>query len=259
MISGAAEGIMNKLNLHDATGAYMQESIHILVADDEKEIRDLLKKYLERETYEVDTACNGEEASKLLEEKNYDLAILDVMMPAMDGLEVCRRVRNQTNIPIIMLTARDQEVDKVVGLSLGADDYITKPFSINELVARVKAHLRRFRVLGSAGEYNDSAVIQFSDLTLNLNQYTLKRNGEEIALTAKEFELLKFFASHPQQVYTKAQLFRHVWESEYIEDDNTIMVHISRLRNKIEADPANPVFIQTVWGIGYKFSSDSHA
>jgi DNA-binding response OmpR family regulator len=207
----------------------------------------------------VDTASTGEEALKFLENRSYDLAILDVMMPNIDGLEVCRRVRNQTNIPILMLTAKDQEIDKVVGLSLGADDYITKPFSINELIARVKAHLRRFRVLGSADPHNEAEIIHFGDLTLNLNQYTLTRNKLEITLTAKEFELLKFLARHPQQVYTKAQLFRHVWDSEYIEDDNTIMVHISRLRNKIEEDSANPVFIQTVWGIGYKFSGDTHA
>ncbi|MCE1254263.1 MAG: response regulator transcription factor [Anaerolineae bacterium] len=229
--------------------------VQILVADDETEIRDLLKKYLERETYRVTLAPDGEQALLLLETQKFDLALLDVMMPKVDGLEVCRRIRLKTNIPVLMLTAKDQEIDKVVGLSLGADDYITKPFSINELVARVKAHLRRFQVLGSeASAALESSLIRFGEFSLDIQQYSLKHENEPILLTAKEFELLKFLASHPQQVFTKAQLFRQVWDADYIEDDNTIMVHISRLRYKIESDPANPLFIQTVWGIGYKFN-----
>jgi|SRR5690625_716478 len=229
------------------------ENIRILIADDEKEIRDLLKKYLERELYQVDVAVNGEEALQSFDKHSYNLLILDLMMPKVDGIEVCRRLRAKTNVPIMMLTAKDHEVDKVLGLGIGADDYITKPFSINEVVARVKALMRRFLVLGSDDKSLEKTSIKFKDLTLDLKKYTLIVAEEEIALTAKEFELLRFLASQPEQVFTKTQLFRNVWGSNYIEDDNTVMVHIRKLRKKIEVDPSNPKFIQTIWGIGYKF------
>ncbi|WP_459503925.1 response regulator transcription factor [Bacillus sp. C1] len=229
------------------------EDIRILIADDEKEIRDLLKKYLERELYTVDIAINGEEALRLFEQNNYNLIILDLMMPKVDGIEVCRRLRNTTNIPILMLTAKDHEVDKILGLSIGADDYITKPFSINEVVARVKALMRRFLVLGGNASVQEKSPLKFKGLTIDVNKYIVNVDDKEISLTGKELELLKFFASNPEQVFTKTQLFRNVWDSNYIEDDNTVMVHIRKLRKKIEVDPSNPKFIQTVWGIGYKF------
>jgi len=234
-------------------------NIRILVADDEKEIRDLVKKYLERELYQVDTAVDGEEALRLFESHKYDLILLDLMMPKIDGIEVCRRLRNLTNIPILMLTAKDQEIDKILGLGIGADDYMTKPFSINELVARIKAHLRRFLVLGSEADASvdaEASLIRYKGLAIDLKQYTATIGGNVIALTAKEFELLKFFASHPEQVFTKTQIFRQVWGSAYLEDDNTVMVHIRKLRKKIEVDPSDPRWIQTVWGIGYKFAGE---
>ncbi|MEN1939411.1 response regulator transcription factor [Paenibacillus sp. 102] len=229
------------------------EDIRVLIADDEKEIRDLLKRYLERELYTVDIAINGEEALRLFEQNKYNLIILDLMMPKVDGIEVCRRLRNETNIPILMLTAKDHEVDKILGLSIGADDYITKPFSINEVVARVKALMRRFLVLGSNACTQEKTLLTFKGLTIDVKKYTVNVDGKEISLTGKELELLKFFASNPEQVFTKTQLFRNVWDSNYIEDDNTVMVHIRKIRKKIEIDPSNPKFIQTVWGIGYKF------
>ncbi|MFD0768779.1 response regulator transcription factor [Bacillus sp. CGMCC 1.60114] len=229
------------------------EGVRVLIADDEKEIRDLLKKYLERELYTVDIAINGEETIRLFEQNKYNLIILDLMMPKIDGIEVCRRLRDKTNIPILMLTAKDQEVDKILGLSIGADDYITKPFSINEVVARVKALMRRFLILGSNANTQEKTILTFKGLTIDLKKYTVNVNGKEISLTGKELELLKFFASNPEQVFTKTQLFRNVWDSNYIEDDNTVMVHIRKLRKKIEANPSDPKFIQTVWGIGYKF------
>ncbi|MEH7017208.1 response regulator transcription factor [Bacillus sp. JJ63] len=229
------------------------EDVRVLIADDEKEIRDLLKKYLERELYTVDIAINGEEAIRLFEQNKYNLIILDLMMPKVDGIEVCRRLRDKTNIPILMLTAKDQEVDKILGLSIGADDYITKPFSINEVVARVKALMRRFLILGSNANTQEKTILTFKGLTIDLKKYTVNVNGKEISLTGKELELLKFFTSNPEQVFTKTQLFRNVWDSNYIEDDNTVMVHIRKLRKKIEANPSDPKFIQTVWGIGYKF------
>ncbi|MFD1451793.1 MULTISPECIES: response regulator transcription factor [Oceanobacillus] len=229
------------------------ENIQILIADDEKEIRDLLKKYLEREQYQIDLAIDGDEAFQLFDRKQYHLVILDLMMPKLDGIEVCRRLRAKTNVPIMMLTAKDQEIDKLLGLGIGADDYITKPFSIHEVVARVKALLRRAFIREMDNSFLEKSSITFKDLTINLKNYTLTIAGKEIPLTAKEFELLKFLASQPEQVFTKTQLFRNVWGSDYIEDDNTVMVHIRKLRKKIETDPSNPKFIQTVWGIGYKF------
>ncbi|ATO50325.1 response regulator transcription factor [Brevibacillus laterosporus] len=234
------------------------EDIRVLIVDDEKEIRDLLRKYLERELYQVDVAVNGEEALQMFEKNKYNLMILDVMMPKVDGIEVCRRLRNKTNIPILMLTAKDHEIDKILGLGIGADDYITKPFSINEVVARVKAIMRRFLLLGSDSSSHENTLITFRGITIDLKKYTVHLAGEEISLTAKEFELLKFFASHPEQVFTKTQLFRNVWNSEYLEDDNTVMVHIRKLRMKIEANPSEPKYIQTVWGIGYKFVGEKN-
>ncbi|MEZ2737608.1 response regulator transcription factor, partial [Aneurinibacillus aneurinilyticus] len=183
------------------------KEIRVLIADDEKEIRDLLKKYLERELYKVDVAVNGEEALTLFDQNKYNLIILDLMMPKIDGIEVCRRLRNKTNVPILMLTAKDHEIDKILGLSIGADDYITKPFSINEVVARVKALMRRFLILGSDGNSYEKTLIKFKGITIDLKKYTVIIAGEEVSLTAKEFELLKFFASHPEQVFTKTPLF----------------------------------------------------
>ncbi len=232
------------------------EDIRVLIAEDDRGISDLLKKYLERELYRADVAVNGEEALRLFDNNSYNLVILDLMMPKIDGIEVCRRLRNQTNVPILMLTAKDQESEKILGLGIGADDYITKPFSIGEVVARVKALLRRFLILGSEGIAQEKTMIRYKGISVDLKKYAVHVGGEEIALTAKEFELLKFFVSHPEQVFTKTQLFRHVWDSHYIEDDNTVMVHIRKLRKKIEADPSNPQWIQTVWGIGYKFTGD---
>lgn len=229
------------------------KDIRILIADDDKEIRNLLKIYLERELYMVDTAINGDEALQLFNQNNYNLVILELMMPKVYGIEVCRKLRDKTNVPILMLTAKDHEVDKILGLSIGADDYITKPFSIHEVVARVKALMRRFLVLGSNINVQEKTTLTFKGLTIDLNTYTVHTNKEEINLTGKELELLKFFTSNPGQVFTKTQLFRNVWDDNYIEDDNTVMVHIRKLRKKIEIDPSNPKFIQTVWGIGYKF------
>ncbi|WP_423748308.1 response regulator transcription factor [Bacillus cereus] len=186
------------------------KDIRILIADDDKEIRNLLKIYLERELYMVDTAINGEEALHLFNQNKYNLVILDLMMPKIDGIEVCKKLRDKTNVPILMLTAKDHEVDKILGLSIGADDYITKPFSIHEVIARVKALMRRFLVLGSNNTAQEKTTLSFKGLTINLNTYTVHTNKEEISLTGKELELLKFFTSNPGQVFTKTQLFRNV-------------------------------------------------
>lgn len=234
------------------------QPIRVLVADDEREIRELVKKYLERELYAVDTASNGEEALRLFELNKYNLVVLDLMMPYIDGVEVCRRIREKSNVPLLMLTAKDEEMDKIVGLGIGADDYMTKPFSIHELIARSKAQLRRFMILGSEaiGSAKEDTLLRFTGLIIDTKKYTVMRDGQEVHLTAKEFELLKLFAAHPEQVFTKTQIFRQVWGSQYIEDDNTVMVHIRKLRLKVESNPSEPKLIQTVWGIGYKFAGE---
>lgn len=229
------------------------KEVNVLIVDDEMEILNLLRMYLEREGYNVDSASDGQEGLLLFTRKRYDLIILDVMMPKVDGIEVCKRLRNQTNAPIVMLTAKGDEIDKVLGLRIGADDYITKPFSMNEFVARINAHLRRYFVLSGGAWSPENSVIAFRNLKIDLKSYVVHRGDNEIQLTAKEFELLKFFANNPNQVFTKAQIFKNVWDDTYIEDDNTVMVYIRRLRKKIEENPDKPKFIQTVWGIGYKF------
>lgn len=231
-----------------------------MVADDEKEIRDLLKMYLQRETYLVDAAADGEEALRLFGCGTYHLVLLDLMMPKVDGIEVCRAIRTKSNVPILMLTAKDQELDKVLGLAVGADDYVTKPFGIHELVARIKALTRRYMVLGSdsAAVRQEQQLIRVNGLEIDRTKCIVKKNGQGIALTAKEYELLVFLASHPEQVFTKTQLFRQVWNSDYLEDDNTVMVHIRRLRTKIEDNPSEPRLILTVWGLGYRFAGEAH-
>lgn len=235
--------------------ANSSEEIRILVADDEVEIGQLVKKYLQLEQYQVDLVTDGQAVLEQFAKHSYQLVILDVMMPKVDGIEACRQLRQQSNVPIMMLTAKGEELDKVLGLRMGADDYITKPFSIHELVARVKSQLRRFLVLGSEQNIDSEEVMRFGQLEIDCKRVLVQRNGVEVQLTAKEFELLRFMASHPDQVFTKNQLFSHVWRDDYLGDDNTVMVHIRRLRKKIETNPDNPSFIQTIWGIGYKFSS----
>lgn len=231
--------------------------VNVLVADDDREIRELIKTYLEREQYEVNTAADGTEALVRFNAGRYDLALLDVMMPGIDGLELCRQIRSRSNIPIVMLTAKDGETDKIIGLGIGADDYITKPFSIHEVVARVRSLMRRYLVLGASGTADDGdPVLRYKGLRIDAKTYTATVRGDTVALTAKEFELLQFLASHPEQVFTKIQLFRQLWDNGYIEDDNTVMVHIRKLRVKIEEDPSNPKWIRTVWGIGYKFTGE---
>jgi len=232
------------------------KQIRVLIADDDREIRELIKTYMERELYETDTAADGEEAIRLFDPGRHSLVMLDLMMPKVDGIEVCRQIRSKSNVPIVMLTAKDLETDKIVGLGIGADDYITKPFSIAEVIARVKALMRRYLILGSELLPPEQETMKFKGLTMELKTYTVQVAGEPVPLTAKEFELLKFLASRPGQVFTKTQLFRNVWDSQYLEDDNTVMVHIRKLRLKIEPDPSNPQYIQTVWGIGYKFAGE---
>jgi DNA-binding response OmpR family regulator len=224
----------------------------VLVVDDEPNIVEVVSAYLQRELFNVVTASDGEEALKKVAEVSPDLLVLDVMLPRIDGLEVCRRVRTTSNIPIIMLTARGEETDKLVGLGIGADDYLTKPFSPRELVARIKAVLRRSQT-SSAPEPGAGASLRFPGLKINPKTRTVETDSGQVELTAKEFDLLYFLASHPQEVFTRTQLLDQVWDYSYYGDTSTVTVHVRRLREKIEPDPMRPRYVKTVWGVGYKF------
>ncbi len=223
----------------------------ILVADDEKDIRDLIKISLEENGYTVLTAQNGKEAWDILSAQEVHLAILDVMMPVMDGFNLLRKIREHSTLPVIFLTARTDEMDKVLGLGLGADDYLAKPFSIAELVARVGAQLRRNNEYLSPRE-KSGASITYGNLSIDKEKCCAFKNGEPIEIGAKEYKLLLHFIEHPERVFTKRQLYQAVWGEEYYFDDNTVMVHISRIRNRIEDDPQKPEYLKTIRGIGYK-------
>lgn len=228
-------------------------NINILVVEDDLEINKLINEHLSKQGYTVESVYDGEIAIDKINKEEYKLIILDLMLPKVDGEEVLRRAREKANIPIIILSAKDSQFDKILGLGLGADDYMTKPFTLEELLARVKAQLRRYIYFSVDAKKEEEKVIVSGNLELNLETYELKKGNTIIAFTAKEFELLKLFMTNPNRVFTKAQLFNLVWGEEFIGDENTVMVHIRRLRTKIEEDSSNPVYIQTVWGIGYKF------
>ena len=229
----------------------------ILVVEDDLEINRLVSEHLSREGYEVDRAFNGLEAFQRLSSGDFQMVILDVMMPVADGYEVLQKIRTMGNIPVLILSAKCGESDKIIGLGLGADDYMTKPFSMGELTARVKAQLRRYIKFSAETEADKKAlVIKHLDIEMDMDSFEVKAGGRLIALTAKEFEILKLFMQNPRKVFTKTQLFRSVWGENYLNDENTVMVHIRRLREKIEQDPSNPRYIQTVWGIGYKLKEE---
>jgi DNA-binding response OmpR family regulator len=224
----------------------------ILVVDDEPSIREVLMRYLEREGYRVEVAADGPGALRATAQVSPDLIVLDLMLPGLGGLEVCQQLRMQSMVPIIMLTARDEEADKVRGFTTGADDYITKPFSPAELVLRVKAVLRRVESAKTLAPASES-VLRFGDLTISPAFRRVELAGRVIDLSAKEFDLLAFLANHAGQVFTRNQLLQQVWDYDYYGDSSTVTVHISRLREKLEPDPTQPDYIKTVWGVGYKF------
>ena len=231
----------------------------ILIADDEENITDVCTRYLQREGYEVLSAKDGEEALQLWQTEKPDLIVLDVMMPRKTGFQVCEEIRHNHDVPIIMLTARGEEMDRLMGLTMGADDYITKPFSPRELVLRVKAILRRMMRQGTgdglsgAEAKEDTGRISYPGLSISNVQRMVLANGRKVELTVKEFEMLWLLATHPEQVFSRNQLLNHVWDIDYFGDTTTVTVHIRRLREKIEPNPSDPLYIKTVWGIGYKF------
>lgn len=223
----------------------------ILIADDESDIRNLIQISLEENGYTALTAQNGKEAWDILSAQNVDLAILDVMMPVMDGFNLLRKVREHSTIPVILLTARTDDMDKVLGLGLGADDYLSKPFSIAELMARVGAQLRRNNDYLSQKKEVATRIV-YGDLSMDKEKCCAFKNGKPIELGAKEYKLLLYLMENPERVFTKRQLYRAVWDEDFYFDDNTVMVHISRIRSRIEADPQKPDYLKTIRGIGYK-------
>jgi DNA-binding response OmpR family regulator len=224
----------------------------ILLVEDEQEISELVSMYLEDERYQVLVAENGQEALKLARREKPDLIILDILLPDMDGVELCQEMRHFTNVPILFLSCKGDDIDKIVGLRVGGDDYITKPFSPSELVARIKAHLRRNRMLGATQKHNQ--VLRFPGLEIDLANHEIRNNDATIAVSAKEFQLLSILARNPNRVFNSDHLFDLIWGMEDIGDTRTVAVHISNLRKKIEPDPAKPKYIQTVRGVGYKFN-----
>jgi len=223
----------------------------ILIADDEADIRNLIKINLEENGYTVLSAQNGKEALDLLLSEDIHLAILDVMMPIMDGFNLLRKIREYNTIPVIMLTARTDDMDKVLGLGLGADDYLSKPFSVTELIARVGAQLRRSNEYLTPREKSVTTVT-YGNLSMDREKCCAFKDGKPIELGAKEYKLLLYFVENPERVFTKRQLYHAVWEEDFYYDDNTIMVHISRIRSRIEDDPQKPKYLKTIRGIGYK-------
>lgn len=224
----------------------------ILIIEDEEAIADLEKDYLELSGFEVKICNTGDEGLQTALREEFDLIVLDLMLPGLDGFEVCKKVREEKNIPIIMVSAKKEDIDKIRGLGMGADDYMTKPFSPSELVARVKAHLARYdRLVGSSNRNND--VIEIRGIRIDKTARRVIVDGEEKAFTGKEFDLLTFLAEHPNHVYTKEELFREIWDMDSIGDIATVTVHIKKIREKIEFDSAKPQYIETIWGVGYRF------
>ena len=224
----------------------------ILIIEDEEAIADLEKDYLELSDFEVTIENTGDKGLKTAMEGDFDLVILDLMLPGIDGFEVCRKIREDKNIPIIMVSAKKDDIDKIRGLGLGADDYMTKPFSPSELVARVKAHMARYdRLVGSSQKMND--IIEIRGLKIDKTARRVYVDGEERIFTTKEFDLLTFLAENPNHVYSKDELFREIWDMDSIGDIATVTVHIKKIREKIEFDSAKPQYIETIWGVGYRF------
>jgi len=227
---------------------------NILIIEDQQSIAELIKDYLEINNFGVDIKNNGLEGLEEALSKDYDLILLDLMLPDLDGFEICKKIRKEKNIPIIIISARGEDIDKIRGLGLGADDYISKPFSPNELVARVKAHLSRFNRLTGKTEKTKNEI-SIKNLTINQIARRVYLDNKEITFTTKEFEILNFLASHPNIVFSKERLYERIWGDDSYGDITTIAVHIKKIRDKIEKDPQKPRFIDTLWGSGYRFNA----
>lgn len=226
----------------------------ILIIEDETAIAELERDYLELAGYEVTIADDGEKGKQAALSEEYNLVLLDLMLPGCDGFEICKAIREAKDIPVLMVSAKKDEVDKIRGLGLGADDYMTKPFSPSELVARVKAHLQRYERLVGSG-IRENKVVETRGLRIDKTARRVFVNGEEKNFTTKEFDLLTFLAESPNRVFTKEELFREIWDMDSIGDIATVTVHIKKVREKIEADTSNPQYIETIWGVGYRFKA----
>lgn len=228
--------------------------MNLLIVEDDMEINELLKCFLEGEGYSIMSAYDGKMALELFKKNHFDLVLLDLMIPQINGISVMKRIRNNSVVPIIIISAKDSDSDKTIGLGFGADDYITKPFSMTEVLARIKAQIRRTTQYSANNNLPPSTnpVLKVKDITINLDNYTVYKKESKLELTNKEFQILKLLAENPQKVYTKAQIYSIIWNETYMSDENAVNVHVSRLRNKIEDDPKSPQYILTVWGIGYK-------
>ena len=225
---------------------------HVLIGEDDKEIREGVQIYLQSQGYVVFQAADGIEGLEILEKEEIHLAIIDIMMPRMDGIRMTMKLREKYDFPVIMLSAKSEEVDKITGLNIGADDYVTKPFSPSELVARVKAHLARYeRLIGSATPEND--IVEIRGIKIDKTARRVWVNGEEKQFTTKEFDLLTFLAENPNHVFTKEELFKEIWNMDSVGDIATVTVHIKKIREKIEMNTAKPQYIETIWGVGYRF------
>jgi DNA-binding response OmpR family regulator len=227
----------------------MSEMATILVVDDDPIVRDVVVRYLERDGHRTLVAEDGDRADELLRQEHLDLVVLDVMLPGRDGLALSRSIRSRSSLPVILLTARGEEADRIVGLELGADDYVTKPFSPRELAARVRALLRR-----ASAQSSQRSSLSFGDVVLDGDAREVRKSGDEVVLTAREFDLLWFLAANPRRVFSRDQLMASVWGYEPALDSGTLTVHIRRLRTKVEDDPARPRHLQTVWGVGYRLA-----
>ena len=225
----------------------------ILIIEDEDSIADLEKDYLELSDFTVEIAGDGIEGEKKALEEDFDLIVLDLMLPGKDGFEVCKSIREKKNVPILMVSAKKDDIDKIRGLGLGADDYMTKPFSPSELVARVKAHMARHERLVNSNAKPANKIIEIRGLKIDKTARRVWVDGEEKQFTTKEFDLLTFLAENPNHVFTKDELFREIWDMDSIGDIATVTVHIKKIREKIEFDSANPQYIETIWGVGYRF------
>jgi two-component system alkaline phosphatase synthesis response regulator PhoP len=225
----------------------------ILIVEDDRGIAELERDYLEASDFGVEIADDGPTGLQKALDEDYALIVLDIMLPGMDGFQICREIRNKKNVPILMVSARREDIDKIRGLGLGADDYVIKPFSPSELVARVKAHIARYeRLTGDTGP-QERKTIQAGELEIQVETHRVFSKGKEVTLTNREFEVLVFLASNPDIVFSKNRIFEKVWGMDALGDTATVMVHINRIREKIEPDPANPIYIETVWGAGYRF------
>lgn len=227
-------------------------SSKILIIEDEESIAELEKDYLELSGFEVQIENSGDTGLKVALEKDFDLILLDLMLPEVDGFEICKQVREKKNTPILMVSAKKDDIDKIRGLGLGADDYITKPFSPSEMVARVKAHLARYeRLIGSGAQENE--IIEIRGLKIDKTARRVYLNGEEKIFTTKEFDLLTFLAQNPNRVFSKEELFKKIWDMDSVGEIATVTVHIKKIREKIEFSTAKPQYIETIWGVGYRF------